>query len=318
MSRLTALALVALALAALAGLGLSVTLAGVAGSPRAYLPAVNCAGCAGGGATPNPPAAPEDAWAVRFVQLVNARRVAADCPAVTWSPALAQAAHSIATTWTPPTRWSRAIYKQHGYSEPVVDIFTSRASTPEQAIVAFEQEWGVLNDEGITIIPSPIFSSCHRTGDLQTSYDLGIGLGGEHIIVALAEDFVEARMVDRVNEARIAAGCPAASPNASLMWATGDWSAYIDATGDAVHAPVGWYMSSPYLYPNNSIRENLAGGTDRPDLISIGWLNSPRHRRNMLWCYRPGDPAYHPAVFYEIGIGYVNGHWTLAISDRAP
>lgn len=318
MSRLTALALTALALMTLAGLGLSQTLAGVSGQPRAYLPAVGCAGCAGGGATPTPPRGPEEVWAARFVQLVNARRAAAGCPTVTWSPALAQAARSIATTWTPPQRWSRAVYGQHGYGEPVVDAFTARSSTPEQAIVAFEEEWGVLNPEGTAILPSPIFAACHRVGGLQASYDLGVGLGAEHIVVALAEDFFEARMVDRINAARVAAGCPAAAPSPILMRATGDWSAHLAANGLFEHAPASWYIDPPYLYPDNGVLENLAGGSDRPDFISTAWLSSPLHRRNLEWCYKPGEPSYHPAVYYEIGIGYVGGHWTLGIADRAP
>lgn len=318
MSRLATLALTALALVILAGLGLSQTLAGDAGQPRAYLPAVGCAGCAGGGATPTPPKGPEEAWAARFVQLVNARRVAAGCPAVTWSPALAQAARAIATTWTPPQRWSRAVYGQHGYGEPVVDAFTERASTPEQAMVAFEKEWGVLNPEGTAILPSPIFAACHRSGGLQVSYDLGVGLGAEHIVVALAEDFFEARMVDRVNAARVAAGCPAATPNSSLMRATGDWSAHMAARSIFEHAPASWYIDPPYLYPDNGVLENITGGVFSAEVAFDDWMGSPLHRRNLEWCYKPGDPSYLPDRLYEVGVGYAGGLWTLAIADRAP
>ncbi|HMQ30882.1 MAG TPA: CAP domain-containing protein [Chloroflexaceae bacterium] len=318
MSRLATLALTMLALAILSGPGLFNALGGAARPPRAYLPAVGCAGCAGRLApTPQPPGA-EDTWSARFVQLVNARRAAVGCPAVTWSPALARAARSIATTWTPPQRWSRAVYGQHGYSAPVVDAVTGGTSTPEQAVVAFEREWGVLNAAGTDIIPSPIFASCHRTGGLQASYDLGVGLGDEHIVVALAEDFFEARMVDRINAARLAAGCPAAAPNAILMRATGDWSAHLVSSGRFEHSPFDWYSKPPYSYWTSGVLENITGGAFSAETAFEDWIGSPLHRRNLEWCYKPGDPSYHPAVFYEIGIGYDGGIWTLAIADRAP
>ncbi len=131
-------------------------------------------------------------------------------------------------------------------------------------------------------------------------------------------DAFEARMIELVNQARTAAGCPAATPSSILMRAAGDWSAYMSATSDYQHAPSIWYSDPPYLYPTNAVLENIAGGSDSPDYVFSGWMASPAHRGNLEWCYHPDDPSYDPSRLYEIGVGYAGGYWTLAIGDRAP
>jgi len=124
----------------------------------------------------------------------------------------------------------------------------------------------------------------------------------------------EARIIQLVNEARVAVGCPAAIPNAVLMQATGDWSAYMAATSDYRHAPGNWYNT--YGYPSGLVLENI-GGSGYPDYMFEGWMLSSLHKRNIEWClYHLDDPLYNPAVRYEIGIGYAGGYWTLAIGTN--
>ena len=125
----------------------------------------------------------------------------------------------------------------------------------------------------------------------------------------------EARIIQLVNEARVAVGCPAAIPNAVLMQATGDWSAYMAATSDYCHAGFGYYAT--YGYPSGLVLENIGGG-DGPDYMFEGWMLSSLHKRNIEWCYPISDPSYSPAVRYEIGIGYAGGYWTLAIGTYTP
>ena len=47
-------------------------------------------------------------------------------------------------------------------------------------------------------------------------------------------------------------------------------------------------------YPGSKVGENIAQGTDTPEAVVEGWMNSPGHRANIL------DPD-----FREIGVGYV-------------
>jgi len=128
-------------------------------------------------------------------------------------------------------------------------------------------------------------------------------------------DAYEAEIIRLVNEARAAVNCPAVTPNASLMQATGDWSAYMKRTGDYQHAPGNWYAS--YGYPSNAVLENIGAG-DTAQYMFEGWMLSTFHKRNIQWCYPISDPSYSADRVYEIGIGYAGGYWTLAIADRAP
>ena len=128
-------------------------------------------------------------------------------------------------------------------------------------------------------------------------------------------DAFEARIIQLVNEARATVGCPAVTPNASLMQATGDWSAYMARTGDYQHAPSNWYAT--YDYPSNGVLENISGG-DEPEYVFEGWMLSTFHKRNIQWCYPISDPSYTADRIYEIGIGYDGSYWTLAIGDRIP
>lgn len=106
--------------------------------------------------------------------------------------------------------------------------------------------------------------------------------------VPVNPDAYEAEIIRLVNEARAAVNCPAVTPNASLMQATGDWSAYMARTGDYQHAPGNWYAI--YGYPSNAVLENISGG-DEPEYVFEGWMLSTFHKRNIEWCYPLSDPS---------------------------
>jgi uncharacterized protein YkwD len=114
-----------------------------------------------------------------------------------------------------------------------------------------------------------------------------------------------------VNEARLAAGCPAALPHPALMAATQAWTEYMERTSDYQHAPAGHYSQAPYFY-SDSLLENIGGGYSPSNIVSA-WLGSIKHKANLEFCYPPGDPSYNPERIYDIGVGYSGGYWTLAI-----
>lgn len=130
-------------------------------------------------------------------------------------------------------------------------------------------------------------------------------------------DPLETRMVELVNQARAAAGCPTATPNPTLMRAARGWSEYMRAHNIAEHAPSNWYIAAPYNYPTDAVLENI-GASDVPEVVFDAWMNSALHRRNIEFCYHPDNPSYTPDRLYELGAGYSDGYWTLAIADRAP
>lgn len=119
-----------------------------------------------------------------------------------------------------------------------------------------------------------------------------------------------------VNEARLAAGCPAARVNDALMAGAQAWSVYMDSNGVYYHAPIGWYAD--YGFPNGGLENIAAVGS--AEIAFNAWMASPAHRDNMLDCYRhnPADPSYNPSAIYELGVGHSNGYWTLALGTTIP
>jgi uncharacterized protein YkwD len=117
-----------------------------------------------------------------------------------------------------------------------------------------------------------------------------------------------------INEARIAAGCPAAVPHPALMQATQEWSEYMDNSGIYEHATSEHYSKSPYFY-KWFLLENI-GISGNPLEIVNGWLVSAIHRSNIEFCDKPGEPEYRADRIYDIGVGYSNGYWTMALGWR--
>lgn len=119
-----------------------------------------------------------------------------------------------------------------------------------------------------------------------------------------------AEMVELVNQARVAAGCPAAVADPTLMRAAQDWSATMARSGNYTHSGGGYYQGYGY---NGLVLENIAGGAETPNYAFQGWMNSPTHKGNLEFCYPASDPSYDPTMPYSIGVGYQDGYWTLAI-----
>lgn len=124
-----------------------------------------------------------------------------------------------------------------------------------------------------------------------------------------------ARMIELVNGARAAVGCPAVTPNAILMRGAQEWSETVARTGNYTHAPGNYYQERGYL---GGTAENMDAGAETPDFAFQNWMASPLHKRNLEWCYPASDPSYSPAMIYEVGVGYAEGYWTLVIGDRIP
>lgn len=123
------------------------------------------------------------------------------------------------------------------------------------------------------------------------------------------------RMIELVNEARTAVGCPAVTANAALMQGAQDWTNYMASTGDYRHADGGYYADRGWL--GGMFVENIGTG-ETTDYAFEGWMLSPAHKRNIESCYPTDDPSYNPAMIYDIGVGYARGYWTLAIGARMP
>lgn len=117
-----------------------------------------------------------------------------------------------------------------------------------------------------------------------------------------------------INEARIAAGCPAAIPHPALMQATQEWSEYMDSSGNYRHAPSEHYSKPPFFY-NSFLLENIGLSGNAVEIVS-GWLESPTHKSNLEFCDKPGDPEYRQDRIYDIGVGFSNGYWTMALGWR--
>lgn len=124
-------------------------------------------------------------------------------------------------------------------------------------------------------------------------------------------------VIELVNQARLAAGCPAARVNNTLMAASQGWSEYMDETGDYRHSFGTWY-DEEYGY-TTPILENI-GVSGTAEQIFGAWMESAAHRENMLSCpeHDPNYFPYDPNTIYEIGVGHSNGYWTLGLGTVFP
>lgn len=123
------------------------------------------------------------------------------------------------------------------------------------------------------------------------------------------------RMIELVNQARAAVGCPAVTAHASMMQGAQDWTDYMASTADYRHSDGGYYEARGY--PVGRIVENIGTG-DTTDYAFEGWMESPAHKANIEFCLRPDNPSYSPNLIYDIGVGYRDSYWTLAIGVRNP
>ncbi|GAA0213128.1 hypothetical protein GCM10010492_08630 [Saccharothrix mutabilis subsp. mutabilis] len=112
------------------------------------------------------------------------------------------------------------------------------------------------------------------------------------------------RVVELVNEARAAAGCPGLKVDQRIVNAAQAHSTDMATRGYFSHdTPEGVDFAERMRaagYPNPG-GENIAQGYRTPEAVMKGWMNSEGHRRNILNC-----------GFTAIGVGLdTNGHyWT--------
>ncbi|MEU5695482.1 CAP domain-containing protein [Actinosynnema sp. NPDC020468] len=110
-----------------------------------------------------------------------------------------------------------------------------------------------------------------------------------------------ARVVDLVNEAREAAGCPAVRVDDRLTTAAQGHSADMAARGYFSHdTPEGKDFAARVTdagYPSPA-GENIARGQRSAEDVMSAWMNSDGHRRNILNC-----------SFAAIGVGLDTRGW---------
>ena len=110
------------------------------------------------------------------------------------------------------------------------------------------------------------------------------GCDGQPIVPTPDTSSYASEAVRLINEARIAAGCPAAVEHPILMWATQDWSEHMHNFDDFVHSPPGYYSDEPYNYYGGL--ENIGGGHSPQDIVSA-WLTSPERNDSATARSRP-------------------------------
>lgn len=123
------------------------------------------------------------------------------------------------------------------------------------------------------------------------------------------------RMVELVNQTRVAAGCPVVTADATLMQAAQEWSSTMATTHSYRHSLGGYYQQAGF--PGTTL-ENIASGGDAPEYALEGWMLSPPHKANIEFCYPTSNPSYDPRIAYKIGVGYDEGYWTLVIGWYIP
>ncbi|MFF5703750.1 CAP domain-containing protein [Streptomyces sp. NPDC012794] len=113
------------------------------------------------------------------------------------------------------------------------------------------------------------------------------------------------KVLELVNQARAAAGCPAVTINEKLTKAAQDHSADMAAHRNMSHTGSDGSDAGRRLtragYEWRTYGENVAYGYNSPEQVMEGWMNSPGHKRNILDC-----------SYKEIGIGLAQPgqYWT--------
>ena len=98
----------------------------------------------------------------------------------------------------------------------------------------------------------------------------------------------EAQVLQIINQARVAKGCPALVTNPALTAAaqvqskniaTKNFFGHVDKDGHRFT-----YRAKAQGYQYRLIGENIAAGQKTAQEVARDWLNSPPHRRNILNC----------------------------------
>lgn len=123
--------------------------------------------------------------------------------------------------------------------------------------------------------------------------------------VTLHPDFADS-VITLVNRERTAAGCPALTPNDTLIQVARAHSQdmavhrFLEHTGSDGRTPAQRVQDAGYQF--RTMAENVAAGRLTPESAVQGWMESPEHRSNILNCElrdtgvgvveTPDDPTY--------------------------
>jgi len=118
-------------------------------------------------------------------------------------------------------------------------------------------------------------------------------------------EFVD-MVITLVNRERTTAGCPALTPNETLIQVARAHSQdmavhrFLEHTGSDGRSPAQRVQAAGYQY--RIVAENVAAGRLTPEGAVQGWMQSPEHRANILNCElrdtgvgvveAPDDPTY--------------------------
>jgi uncharacterized protein YkwD len=118
-------------------------------------------------------------------------------------------------------------------------------------------------------------------------------------------DFADT-VITLINHERTAAGCPALTPNDTLIQVARAHSQdmavhrFVEHTGSDRHTPAQRVQDAGYQF--RIVAENVAAGRLTPESAVQGWMESPEHRANILNCAlrdtgvgvveAPDDPTY--------------------------
>jgi uncharacterized protein YkwD len=117
-----------------------------------------------------------------------------------------------------------------------------------------------------------------------------------NVLVADADTRVQQSVLALVNEQRRSRGCPQLYLDDRLMEAARDHAAEMANNRFFAHDSLGGDTAGERVqgsgYAWSRYAENIAFGQDNPDAVVDAWLDSPRHRDNILDC-----------ALREVGVG---------------
>jgi uncharacterized protein YkwD len=120
-----------------------------------------------------------------------------------------------------------------------------------------------------------------------------------------------AEVIAAVNAERATAGCALVVEDATLTTAAQAWSDYMVAHNIINHSDtndVSWYLNHGYTR-TDWVYENIAGGPSTGGAAVALWISDEGHKGAIL------AGCTNTSSIFDIGVGYNNQAWTLAIGE---
>jgi uncharacterized protein YkwD len=120
-----------------------------------------------------------------------------------------------------------------------------------------------------------------------------------------------AEVIAAVNDERAKAGCALVVEDATLTAAAQAWSDYMVANNvinHSVYIDVDWYLNHGYTR-TDWVSENIAGGPNTGGAAVALWMSDEGHKAAIL------EGCANTSSIFDIGVGYNNQAWTLAIGE---